>query len=74
MDSPQDTYLSSLVEIAIDEGKIPRYLYKYRKIDETLMILNSGTVYFSTLDQFNDPFEGKLLLIIIIHSIIGMII
>lgn len=62
MDSPQDTYLSSLVKIAIAEGKIPRYLYKYRKIDETLMILKNGTVYFSTLDQFNDPFEGKAII------------
>lgn len=54
--------IDNLVRIAIYQGKIPRYLYKYRGIKETKMILQKGTIYFSTLNQFNDPFEGKAII------------
>lgn len=52
----------NLIQLAIEQGKLPRYVYKYRGLKETKMILQRGTIYFSKLSQFNDPFEGKALL------------
>ncbi len=36
-------------------------LYKYRKVDEhTLSIFINDEVYFSSVESFNDPFDGQL--------------
>ena len=45
----------------IKQGVIPHYLYKYRSID-TLCLrgLASHSLFFSCLESFNDPFEGKI--------------
>lgn len=57
--------------IAYKNAYIPDVLYKYCWLDEEtndkaveanelrLSTLSEGKIYLSTLDQFNDPFEGK---------------
>lgn len=43
-----------------NETKPPRYLYKYRPInDDTRDILRNGRLYFNTPGELNDPFEFK---------------
>ena len=49
---------------------IPDVLYKYFWLDDNkdknalrLSTLERGEIYLSTLDQFNDPFEGKAFVI-----------
>ena len=49
--------------MSIDQGSIdniPSKLYKYRPINEfTCRLLAHGELKFSSVDEFNDPFEGK---------------
>lgn len=62
MNTLNKTYISDLVIRAIDEGKLPKFLYKYRTIESTETILTKGTIWFSKLSEFNDPFEGKAII------------
>lgn len=43
----------------IHEGKLPRYLYKYRTIDECKDILTNHHLHFSRTEELRDPFENK---------------
>lgn len=46
-----------MFRLAIAQGKIPRYLYKYTSVENCLRIINDGTLYFADYHTFNDPFE-----------------
>lgn len=48
-----------MFRLAIAQGKIPRYLYKYTTVENCLRIINDGTLYFADYHTFNDPFECK---------------
>ena len=39
-------------------NKRPRYLYKYRSIDNACDFLCNHSIYFSNYKEFNDPFES----------------
>lgn len=67
-----DTYINLISEKKYEEATnyksscIPDVLYKYCWLDDDeeknemrLSTLERGEIYLSTLDQFNDPFEGK---------------
>lgn len=43
--------------LAIEQGRIPQYLYKYTSVDNCLKAINDGTLYFADYHTFNDPFE-----------------
>ena len=51
-----------MFRLAIAQGKIPRYLYKYTTIENGLHYINDGTVYFADYHTFNDPFECKAII------------
>lgn len=46
-----------LLQIAVEVGQVPRYLYKYCTLGTCLKILENHSVWFATFDQFNDPFD-----------------
>ena len=46
-----------LLQVAVELGQTPRYLYKYCTVDSALRILENHSVWFATFDQFNDPFD-----------------
>ena len=43
----------------IKRGEFPRYLFKYRTIEECVNILETSSLHFSTSSELRDPFEGK---------------
>lgn len=55
--NPSDLLLS-----CIEQEKVPRYLYKYRKIEDAERFLENSKIMFSTYDKFNDPFEFAYIL------------
>ena len=56
-----DDIFKKRLEEQIKIGEIPHHLFKYRSIDSPcLRGLANHTLYFSNLDSFNDPFEGKV--------------
>ena len=57
-----ESNITILVNRAIDEGKLPKVLYKYRTLNGTKKILTNGTIWFSKLREFNDPFEGQAII------------
>lgn len=55
------TQRSELLKRAIEQGKYPRFLYKYRAdSDTTLSILQNCAMWFSPPNAFNDPFDCNL--------------
>jgi hypothetical protein len=56
--------LSKLKELtieAIEQGKLPRFLYKYRHLNSfTDSIITESTFWFARADSFNDPFDCNL--------------
>lgn len=62
MNTLNKTNISDLVTRAIDEGKLHQFLYKYRTIESTETILTKGSIWFSKLSEFNDPFEGQAII------------
>ena len=46
-----------LLQVAVELGQTPRYLYKYCTVDSALEFLGNHSVWFATFDQFNDPFD-----------------
>ncbi len=46
-----------LLCLAVEQGQIPRYLYKYCTVKNALEVLKKHSVWFATNDQFNDPFD-----------------
>jgi hypothetical protein len=53
--------LSKLVLRDVEQGKLPKYLYKFRSIDETLdKIISNGSLWFAAPLSFNDPFDCQI--------------
>lgn len=53
--------LTNLLPKYVLAGKYSEFIYKYRSIDEpSLDALRNNYLWFSNLDDFNDPFEGRL--------------
>lgn len=50
--------MSELLKLAIAQGKLPRYLYKYTSADSAIRAIEDGTIYFAQFSQFNDEYEG----------------
>lgn len=50
--------MSELLKLAIAQGKMPRYLYKYTSADSAIKAIEDGTVYFAQFCEFNDEYEG----------------
>lgn len=42
------------------KGDVPQYLYKYRTIDSFKQFLKNHNIYFSSCEEFNDPFESAI--------------
>lgn len=57
----QDRY-KKLVKQMVEEGKLPRALFKYRCLSSinTYKIFVNKKLYFSTPKDFNDPFDCKI--------------
>ena len=47
----------ALVRYAIEQGQMPRYLYKYWSASSVIRFLNNHKIMFSQYTAFNDPFE-----------------
>lgn len=43
----------------IENGTIPRYIYKYVNFSSAKEIINKNTIKFNLSSSFNDPFDGK---------------
>lgn len=53
--------LQELVQMAVEQGQIPRYLFKYRTINPNLdKVLINNELWFSNPDDFNDPFDCQI--------------
>lgn len=50
----------NLIKTAIENGNYPNILYKYRTIEQAKKILDNFSLWFSTADSFNDPFDCSL--------------
>jgi hypothetical protein len=49
------------LKLAIEQGIIPRYLYKYREFnDNTDKIFKNSEIWFSKPKDFNDPFDCQI--------------
>lgn len=56
-----DEIKKGFLSYQINRGAIPRYLCKFRAIDKNCLCgIASNSLWFSSLDAFNDPFEGKI--------------
>ena len=53
-------YKKELLQKGIDDGNLPKILYKYRTTDQALKILDNFSFWFATPDSFNDPFDCNL--------------
>jgi hypothetical protein len=49
-----------LIRHFIQRGDVPGHLYKYRTIDRVKQLLESHSIYFSSCEQLNDPFESAI--------------
>lgn len=58
MSGLQKKTMCELLRIAVEQNKIPRYLYKYTTVDNALKAITGGTVYFARFSEFNDEYEG----------------
>ena len=58
MEQMRDLQMSELLKLAIEQKRIPRYLYKYTTIENAIKALENGTVYFAQFSEFNDEYEG----------------
>ena len=43
----------------IHDGNLPREVGKYRTLNQVSMFLKNPQLWFATVSEFNDPFEGK---------------
>ena len=56
-----NAYLSSLLKKMVREKLLPRYLYKYRPLNEnTKKIITNNELYFSNPSDFNDPYDCNI--------------
>jgi hypothetical protein len=59
-----ESHLRDLKEVvleAIEKRKLPRFLYKYRPLNDfTNSIISNSSFWFARADSFNDPFDCNL--------------
>lgn len=59
--NPRDLSFSELVVLAVKTEQIPRYVYKYRSLNEnTEKIFSNKQLWFSKPNDFNDPFDCQI--------------
>ncbi|CAM4137784.1 DUF2971 domain-containing protein [Flavobacterium antarcticum] len=51
---------SEILESGISSGQVSQYLYKYRTIDSLKKILENDSLWFSSPQDFNDPFDCQI--------------
>lgn len=50
-----------MVEQMINQGNLPKYLYKYYAANEnTEKVINKNSIWFGSVEDFNDPFDCQL--------------
>lgn len=49
-----------ILNLIVEKGELPRYIYKYTSIESALLIINSSKLRFSKPSDFNDPFDCNL--------------
>ena len=53
---------SELVKLSVDQGQLPRYIYKYRALNSnTEKIFTDSKLWFSKPNDFNDPFDCQVI-------------
>ena len=54
--------LSELIKLSVDQGQLPKYVYKYRAINiNTEKIFSDSKLWFSKPSDFNDPFDCQVI-------------
>ncbi len=59
LDKNFEYYRTSVLQESINQGFIPRFLYKYVSMETAIKILENSTLKFSIPTEFNDPFDCK---------------
>jgi hypothetical protein len=49
-----------ILNLIVEKGELPKYIYKYTTIESANLILNSSKLKFSKPSEFNDPFDCNL--------------
>jgi len=49
-----------IMNLLIENGELPRYIYKYTDIESLKLILEDSTLKFSKPSDFNDPFDCNI--------------
>lgn len=50
-----------LLKKAIEQNKVPQFVYKYYKLNEfTELVLEESKIWFGSPEKFNDPFDSQL--------------
>ncbi len=52
--------LSKLIEIGVHNNQLSKFMFKYRTIDSTKKILENNSLWFSSPNDFNDPFDCQI--------------
>ena len=52
--------LSKLIEIGVQNNQFSRFMFKYRTINSTKKILENNSLWFSSPNDFNDPFDCQI--------------
>jgi Protein of unknown function (DUF2971) len=58
----QELSFSELVKLSVDQGQLPKYVYKYRPLNiNTEKIFTDSKLWFSKPNDFNDPFDCQVI-------------
>ena len=49
-----------ILNMIVNKGELPRYIYKYASIETLTLILESSKIKFSKPSEFNDPFDCNI--------------
>lgn len=52
--------LNKLIEIGVQNDQLSQFIFKYRNIDSTKKILDNNSLWFSSPNDFNDPFDCQI--------------
>ncbi|HTB06722.1 MAG TPA: hypothetical protein VK806_07175 [Bacteroidia bacterium] len=53
-------FMTKIIKNAIKKEEYPRYLYRYRKMDDLKEIISDNKLHFSSPANFTDPYDSKL--------------
>lgn len=53
--------LNKLIEIGVANNQLSQFIFKYRTIDSTKKILDNNSLWFSSPNEFNDPFDCQII-------------